>query len=95
MTSRLLPNADLGNRHLGAVPKLLPTVPKQVFRDPKEYDRVSRESRGPLLRLLPTSGVVKQHLGASLRLLLTAGVGDPRVSISLRKVSQRVFRREK
>ena len=65
-----------------------------MFRDPKEHDRVSRECRGPLLRLLPTSGVVEQHLGASLRLFLTAGVGDPRGSISLRKVSQRVFRRE-
>ena len=90
MTSRLLLNAGLGNRHLGAVPKLLPTAPKQVFSDPKEYDRVSRESRGPLLRLLPTSGVVEQHLGASLRLLLTAGVGDPHVGISLLKVSQSI-----
>ena len=65
-----------------------------MFRDPKEHDRVTRECRGPLLRLLPTAGVVEQHLGASLRLLLTAGVGVLRVSISLRKVSQRVFRRE-
>ena len=90
MTSRLLLNAGLGNRHLGAVPKLLPTVPKQVFRDPKEHDRVTRECRGPLLRLLLAAGVVEQHLGASLRLLLTAGVGDPHVGISLLKVSQSI-----